>query len=340
MNSPKISVVIATFNSERVIDRCLTSLRTLDYPQECIEIIIVDGGSTDNTVSIAEKHHCRIILLSNTTQHPEYNKARGLQFAKSDYILLVDHDNIIPHPLWLRNMLKPIQDDENIVAVEPLRYRYDPSLGLMDRYFALFGVNDPVPYYLGKADRMDYIHSTYNLLGKAVDKGKYYVVTFNKNRPEVIPTLGANGYLIQKKFLHLSNYLPGYYYHIDINVDLVKLGYVKYAFIKDDILHLSNTTFINFLMRRLLFVKEYYLKNRSKRRYSVYTKEDFPKLLLFVVYTVTLIRPFLDSVRGWLKIRDVAWFVHPFMCWAVLITYSTGFIHSYIEKIYGRLLEK
>ena len=50
---PTISVVIATHNSSRTLGRCLQSIRSQEYPQEKIEIIISDGASTDTTREIA-----------------------------------------------------------------------------------------------------------------------------------------------------------------------------------------------------------------------------------------------------------------------------------------------
>ena len=46
----KISVVTVCLNSEKTIDRCLKSLIHQNYPQKNIEHIIIDGGSTDNTL--------------------------------------------------------------------------------------------------------------------------------------------------------------------------------------------------------------------------------------------------------------------------------------------------
>jgi glycosyltransferase involved in cell wall biosynthesis len=330
---PTISVVIATFNSERTIERCLNSLRTQSYPQHKIELIIADGGSTDTTREIVKKHNGQIINVPKDKQGAEYNKGYGLQYATGRFVLCIDHDNVLPHKEWLSKMLKPLLENDEVVAVEPLKYHYNKSFSLLDRYFALFGVNDPLPYYLGKADRVDYIHNAYNLIGKAQDKGDYFLVKFDKNNPKKIPTVGANGFLIRKSFFEKSNHSPERYFHIDINVDLVKQGYTTYAFIKDDIIHLTNSRFFNFLKRRKKFMDQYYVKNFSARRYSVYCPEDDVfKLLIFILYTITLVRPILDSIRGWLKIHDVAWFVHPFMCVSVLYIYGITALKGFLNK--------
>lgn len=331
---PKISVVIATFNSERVLERCLISLRGQSYPQDCIELIIADGGSTDRTKEIISKYNGRIINVPKDLQGAEFNKGYGLQYVTGDYILCIDYDNILPHKEWINKMLAPLLDDDKTVAVEPLRYHYDRSYSLLDRYFALFGVNDPVAYYLGKADKIDYIHNHYNLIGDSVDKGEYYSVNFDKKTPMNIPTLGANGFLIRKSIFEKSDHSPAKYLHIDINVDLVKQGYNRYAFIKDDIIHLTNNKFFNFISRRKMFMDKYYLQKTSERRYKLFDGEkDKIRLVVFVLYSVTIIKPLIDSCLGWLKVHDSAWFVHPFMCLAVVYIYGTSVFGSGLARL-------
>ncbi len=327
-----ISVVIATFNSERTLDRALHSLKSQNYPQDKIELILADGGSTDNTKEIGRKYQAKIIDVPNVNQSAEYNKGYGLQYATGEYILCIDHDNIIPHKDWLNKMLQPHLEHKDVVATETLRYRYEKNLTALDRYFALFGVNDPVPYYLGKADRLDYIHDKYHLIGDARDCGDYYLVVFDRNNPRRIPTLGANGFLIKRIYFIKSKHKPEEYFHIDINVDLVKQGYTTYAFIKDDIIHLTNSKFFSFIKRRKQFMDQYYLKNFSARRYSVFYPEDSVKLVLYIIYTITFVKPLFDSMKGWIKIKDTAWFIHPFMCWVMLYIYGQSTVKGFIRK--------
>jgi len=329
---PPISVVIATFNSARTLESCLKSLREQNYPADKIQLVVADGGSTDQTLEMARTHRAMIVNVPKDRQDAEYNKGFGLQYATGELVLFIDHDNVLPHKDWLRKMLRPLLEHQDLVASEPLRYHFDPSLSMLDRYFALFGVNDPLPYYLGKADRMDYIHDHYNLLGKASDEGEYYVVTFDQTHPARLPTLGANGFLIRTLFLKQAQHEPGKYFHIDINVDLVGQGHVKYAFIKDDIIHLSNSRLSSFLKRRKQFMEQYYMRNLSVRRYSVYRSEDLGRLLLFIFYAATVLKPLFDSFRGWLRVRNSAWFIHPLMCLAALYIYGLTTLKGLFKK--------
>ena len=86
------------------------------------------------------------------------------------------------------------------------------------------------------------------------------------------------------------------------------------------------------MKRRYKFLRQYHFKDLSKRRYSVYMKGDFWKLVKFIIFSVTLIKPVYDSAKGYLKIRDVAWFLHPIMCLGVCCIYGYAAVASLINK--------
>ena len=98
---------------------------------------------------------------------------------------------------------------------------------------------------------------------------------------------------------------------MDVNVDLIKNGFDTYAFVDDAILHLTGYGNIwSYLKkRRMLFMNQYHMGEKSLerkrvRRYEIFTKKELWRLVLAIFYCVTLIVPFYDSLRGWIKIRD------------------------------------
>src|SRR3990167_3234313 len=98
---PTITVVTPTYNSGKTLDKCLSSVREQDYPQDKIEIILGDGGSSDNTFHIARKYHAKVIKISKEKQHAEYNRGVAFNEAKGDLSLILDHDNFLPDNTWL-----------------------------------------------------------------------------------------------------------------------------------------------------------------------------------------------------------------------------------------------
>jgi len=96
-----ISAVIHTYNSEKYLEECLESVKQAD------EIIVCDMYSTDKTVEIAKKYGCRVIYHENVGfADPARNFAMG--HVTSDWLLVVDSDEMIPQELWdyLRNHIK------------------------------------------------------------------------------------------------------------------------------------------------------------------------------------------------------------------------------------------
>lgn len=88
----KISVVVNTFNSERFLDRCLSSVDGFD------EIVLCDMHSTDSTISIAERHGCRIVYHERTALSSRRATMRFRQ-AANEWVLVLDSDEVIPPQL-------------------------------------------------------------------------------------------------------------------------------------------------------------------------------------------------------------------------------------------------
>jgi len=316
---PGISIIIPTLNSARTLAACLASIREQDYPQELLEIIVVDGGSQDATEEISRHFKTQIIQDIAKRDNPEARKAVGLAKATKELVAFIDSDNLLPHRHWLKYMVEPLLLDKEIIATQPLRYHYQKSFSLLNRYFALFGVNDPIAYYFNKRDRLSWQENTWRMLGKAEDKGKYYKVVFEKDK---LPTLGANGYLARREILLKAKVSPEEFFHIDINYDLVTLGYDKYGIIKDDIIHLTADNLFSFLKKRAKYMRSYHSQKYSLRRYRLFEPADKYKLAMFIIFSLTFIWPLIDSARGFLKIHDLAWFIHPLVCFGIVLAYG------------------
>lgn len=326
-----ISVIMATLNSEATLDRCLKSVRQQDYDQKKIEIISADGGSTDNTAKILKKYDAKIV--PENTGSPEGAKAYALKEAKNEIVLEIDDDNVLPGKKWLSRMTAIFDKEPKITGVYPWRYRYRRSDKPLNRYFSLFGVNDPVPYFLGRADRQSYHSFKWTLAGEAKDKGAYFLVRFNQNN---LPTIGANGFLIKRKLLLKAKVDPKHFFHIDVNMDLVKKSYCQYAVVKNDIYHISGERFWHFFRKRKKYMENLYLKDLSYRRYFLYQKDrDRKKIIAYSFYALTLVGPIIEALRGFVKKPDPAWFLHPVVCFFIFWIYFASTVNWQLWNYLG-----
>jgi len=114
MNLLPITIVIPTRNEEKNLPRLLISLCQLNYPKSKLELIVVDGGSLDNTVAIAQKAGARV--YDNPLRIRGAGCKIGVGKARFSLIAFTDADCTVPRN-WLTKLLAPIGDDQRIAAV-------------------------------------------------------------------------------------------------------------------------------------------------------------------------------------------------------------------------------
>lgn len=94
----KISIIVAAYNVEQYIDRCLESLTTQDISINDYEIIIINDGSTDNTLKLIsdwELKYRNISVISQENKGQSSARNLALRKALGEYIFFVDSDDYI-----------------------------------------------------------------------------------------------------------------------------------------------------------------------------------------------------------------------------------------------------
>jgi GT2 family glycosyltransferase len=113
----KLAFVILTKNSGRTLEKCLEAVARLKGEFEP-EVIIVDGGSTDNTLNIVEKYReeLNIRVLYDDGKGLGYARDIGWRASDADYIVMLDSDVIVNRD-FLRRAVKLLQRDGKLGAV-------------------------------------------------------------------------------------------------------------------------------------------------------------------------------------------------------------------------------
>ena len=110
VGKPKTSVVIRTLNEERYLDELLKEIANQQSNSLDCEVVLVDSGSTDQTVSIAERHGCRILHISRD----EFSFGRslniGCQAANGDIIVITSGHCVPASKDWLQKLCQPLID--------------------------------------------------------------------------------------------------------------------------------------------------------------------------------------------------------------------------------------
>jgi len=324
---PSLSIVIPTLNAENDLERCLTAIDSQDYPSDRIEVLVLDGGSTDATREVAEAHGCRV-SVDNDPSHRgtrlgtgDARMALGVTLARNEIVAFIMSDNWMPDDHWLEQMVRPLADDQEIVGSFTLRYRYRPEGSLLERYFALFGVGDPVAFYLNKRDRISWAEDTLPYHGDIDDRGAYYHVRF---AADGLPPIGCNGSLIRRELLLQSNMTPDRFGHSDTVQDLVDLGHNAFAVVKNDITHAYQGSMFNEIRKRLLYFRLFGEEGAPRRHRMVDWRRpaDVRGVALYLLYALTFVKPTWDAACGFRRQCDVAWFLHPFFCFCMTFAYG------------------
>ena len=117
---PKVSVIVPVYNVEKYIDKCLESL--VNQTLKDIEIIIVNDGSTDNSIKIVEeykeKYKNKIIYLEKENGGLSDARNYGIQYAKGEYIAFLDSDDYVDRKMYEKLYNKAIENNSDIVECD------------------------------------------------------------------------------------------------------------------------------------------------------------------------------------------------------------------------------
>lgn len=98
MTDIKLSIVVPTYNVEKYLEKCLRSCVIQNIPPSEYEIIVVNDGSKDNSLSIAESfasNYSNVYVISQVNKGLSAARNKGLQRAQGEYVWFIDSDDWI-----------------------------------------------------------------------------------------------------------------------------------------------------------------------------------------------------------------------------------------------------
>ncbi|MFH0984785.1 MAG: glycosyltransferase [Candidatus Omnitrophota bacterium] len=115
----QVSVIIPTFRREVLLAQCLDSVFAQDYPQELIEIIVIDDGGSAPTAHLIHElrlHHPHLRMLSQDHQGPAAARNLGVTASRGDIICFID-DDCVAAKSWVTGMVSSHRDQPLIAAI-------------------------------------------------------------------------------------------------------------------------------------------------------------------------------------------------------------------------------
>lgn len=331
---PSISIVTCTYNANLpLFEQVLKALRSQEYPKKLIEHIVMDAGSINGTIELAKKYNCKVFIRPDLVDEEQMRASIGFKKAKGDLILIIQSDNIVIGKDWLKRMVEPFAN-KKVFCTYTAKYSYKKNMSATTRYGALIGANDPIisPYFLDKIEKTTMIQNKYNK-GKIIkETPSYYVVKFNK---ENFPPLGDNGQMVLRSVMEKVNKNPKEYLHLDTFTRMFDLGYDTCGVVKTSIVHAITSDIKRFVVRRIQLKERFFDDRRNTRRFLIFdikSKKDRINLIKYIIFSATILPTLFQSVRGYLRIRDSAWFLHPIICFLMLVVYSFSEIKWILRK--------
>jgi len=144
MNNPLISTIVPVYNSEKYLTKCLKSVINQTLGNDKLEIIIVNDGSTDNSLQIINRfkdEHTNIILIDQKNMGLGAARNNGMKAATGEYIAFLDSDDYLPEDAY-EKLLNAANESGAEIAVGKLSYIFEGDIKWVTRLEELFVNNE------------------------------------------------------------------------------------------------------------------------------------------------------------------------------------------------------
>lgn len=130
---PLFSVIVPTLNEETRIGRLLRSLQNQTFKN--FEVVVVDGGSVDNTAEIAEKFSAKVYVRENCKEFPSRNLAA--EYANGDILLFLSADVFLPEDI-LEHLTKEFAAHKQLEGICAMGMPFNAPLWMKIEYLSFW----------------------------------------------------------------------------------------------------------------------------------------------------------------------------------------------------------
>lgn len=286
------TIVMPAYNSERTIEKALKSIRDQKFDQNQIEILVIDGGSTDRTIEIAKRFGA--VIVPNEERVPEAAKRLGYWYAKGTWIIKQDSDEVYVTDTQLMRKKRFIEKNPDVYCLLSDKLLAGKKCGISCAYLNYCG--DPFSYIV------------YNLRGSVVSQNRQYLIRrskygnvyqYQKGDPYPIGDGGCTAFHI-KKFREWFGDLYDSQEYVNLSTQKIidKTGLLG-CIPEDNIYHYSKADFKTYL-RKVRFKIHFNLNGTNALGYAAKAESGkyySRRKWLFVLYAVSVLFPVLDSFR-------------------------------------------
>jgi glycosyltransferase involved in cell wall biosynthesis len=317
MTKASFTFVLPTLNaSGQLFERALESIRRQRYPSDRVEIIVADGGSTDDTREVATRLGARVI--ENPNRLAEWGVKEGMTAAGGDIVVVFASDNELVDPDWLERVGGLFEREPELSAAfgRLVSGADDPPL---NKYIELIQ-SEPLNWFLNRN-----LEAYLERDPPRADGFSLFEV--DPARPLI---WGANGLAVRREHALPAWTRAGYVADVDAFHSMVRAGHRLVAYTPQPYCFHHQVATLGDLRRKWLRNASQHLVQQASARELdwVLVPEFRRRALLFAAYSLLPLWSGADAVWRAGRDRSIYWLYHPAASLLQTITYAQALASS------------
>jgi glycosyltransferase involved in cell wall biosynthesis len=299
-----------------LFERALGSIRSQDYPQDLVRILVADGGSTDSTRADAQRHGAEVI--ENPNRLAEWGVKEGMLAAASDIVVVFAADNELVGSDWLDQVARRFEADPELAAVYGRLVSGDDDPAL-NKYVALIQ-SEPLNWFLNRNLEAYLAHAP-------ADREGFATFAVDPTRPLI---WGANGLAVRRAFALPIWERDGYVADVDAFHATVRAGHAGVAYrTAPYVYHHQVATLGDYRRKWRRNAVQHLVAQSDDRDLDWVLVPGFRRrALLWGIYSVIPVFSAADALRRAWRDRSLYWLYHPVVTFLQAVTYAQAFTAS------------
>lgn len=309
--------MIATFNSAKILPKVLDAIKQQDYSADKIEILAIDGGSSDNTRELAESYGC--IVLDNPKTNPVEAKMIGIKNAHGKYLITIDHDEVLENPRSISIRVNTLENHPNCKVAMCSGYKRPNDYPLLNQYISEFGDPFTLFFYNFPKDHNFFIKTLRNNYSVVEECDEYIIVSFeNYRKPIILEMICASNVINLDYFRSLVDF--------DSEAEIAHMFYLMlddkhYQIVvskNDPLVHYSADSLRAYFPKiKWRICNNVHYAQQSEAGFlgrNTYSGESGIKKYLFIPYTIIIPIAFTHAIYLSVSRKNAIYLLHPFLC--------------------------
>ncbi len=329
-NQPLISIVIPTYNSAKTLDRELQSIRQQDVDQSRLEILVVDGGSSDDTIQVAKRYQATV--LPNPRRLPLPAICKGLNAAKGRYCALMGADEAFINPNQLSRRIRVFEKYPELKCMLADRLLTPKGMGFSCSYVNIFG--DPFTRFVARIKGTMVENLKQDLYLKDADT---YLFRFGPYGASLNGDAGTTLFDMDYVRSEFADEMKTEGFAAMIFFEVVRKSQYTAVIKGDNIMHYSAASFKVYLKKLVYRIINniFDIEQSGYAQMALENKKLSRRKYLYPFYCLSIVLPIIDAITSSIKFKDARLLAHPFYCYFVL--FNTAW--QYMKKAVGKTIK-